>query len=76
MWPFSKKPVVSTIVEVENPKLPEYEIPYEHLPEIIQLYDDVEAKNTRMAKFLLWKRIEEIIPAIKATTDSHWIIWF
>ena len=76
MWPFKKKPVVSTIVEVKNPKQIDFEIPNEHVPEIIQLYDDVKSRKTIMAKFLLWKRIEEIIPAVKATPDTHWTIWF
>ena len=76
MWPFSKKPVMSTIAAVKKPKQVDFEIPYEHLPEIIQLSDDVACKNTRMAKFLLWKRIEEIIPSVKAVPDARWAIKF
>ena len=76
MWFFNKKPAEVIIEVVDYSKQPEYEIPCEHLPEIIQLYDDVVRKNTKMTKFLLWKRIEEIIPSVKAEPTARWVIRF
>lgn len=77
-WPFNKGVPVIVGEEEAKPPRKELVVPKEHLLEVIQLSDGYTREKTKMARYLLWAKIEEIFPEISndGCSDSGWTLEF